>query len=88
MLTLKFYTAPMRLLDVINIENQNVLSCIYVLIIFYRENMMSFLHYVTATLRTLCAWRGSYLVKGLGSQRRNMKHVRIIMFYYREEADV
>ena len=26
---------------------------------FYRENMTSFLNYVTATLRTLYAWRGS-----------------------------
>ena len=26
---------------------------------FYRENMTSFLNYVTATLRTLFAWRGS-----------------------------
>ena len=28
--------------------------------IFYRENMTSFLKYVTATLRALFAWRGSY----------------------------
>ena len=27
---------------------------------FYRENMTSFLNYVTATLRALFAWRGSY----------------------------
>ena len=27
--------------------------------IFYRENMTSSLNYVTATLRTLFAWRGS-----------------------------
>ena len=27
--------------------------------IFYRENMTSFLNYVTATLRTLYAWHGS-----------------------------
>ena len=26
----------------------------------YRENMTSFLNYVTATLRTVYAWRGSY----------------------------
>ena len=25
---------------------------------FYRENMTSYLHYVTATLRTFYAWRG------------------------------
>ena len=36
------------------------LSCKNVSIIFYRENMTSFLNYVTATLRTLYAWRGSY----------------------------
>ena len=29
---------------------------------FYRENMTSFLNYVTATLRALFAWRGSYHV--------------------------
>ena len=40
--------------------NPNVLSCKHVLIIFYRENMTSFLNYVTATLRTLYAWRGSF----------------------------
>ena len=28
--------------------------------IFYRENMTSFLNYVTATLRALFVWRGSY----------------------------
>ena len=28
---------------------------------FYRENMTSFLNYVTTTLRTLYAWRGSYI---------------------------
>ena len=29
--------------------------------IFYRVNMTSFLNYVTATLRALFAWRGSYI---------------------------
>ena len=58
-LTLIFYTVPVRLHDVINIVNQNDLLCKHVLIIFYRENMTSFLNYVTATLRTLYAWRGS-----------------------------
>ena len=28
--------------------------------IFYRENMRSFLNYVTDTLRALFAWRGSF----------------------------
>ena len=33
-LTLKFYTAPVRLHGVINLVNQNVLSCKHVSIIF------------------------------------------------------
>ena len=49
-LTLKFYTVQVRLHDIINIVNQNVLSCKHVSIIFYRENMTSFLNNVTATL--------------------------------------
>ena len=60
MIILKFYTAPVRLHDVINIVNQKAHSCKDVSIIFYRENMTSFLNYVTATLRTLYAWRASY----------------------------
>ena len=60
MLTLKFYTVPVHLHDVIIIVNQNGLSCKHVSIIFYCENMTSFLNYVTATLRTLYAWRRSF----------------------------
>ena len=62
MLILKFYTVLVRLNDVINIVNQNTLSCKHVSIIFYRENMTSFFNNVTATLRTLYAWRGSYVI--------------------------
>ena len=51
---LEIYTVPMRLQDVINIINQNVLSCKHVSI-FFRENMTAFLNYVTAMLRTLYA---------------------------------
>ena len=60
MLNLKLSTVPVHLHDIINIVNQNALSCKHVLIIFYRENMTSFLNYVKATLRTLYAWCGSY----------------------------
>ena len=31
--------------------------------IFYHENMTSLLNYVTATLRALFAWRGSFDMK-------------------------
>ena len=57
-LTLKFYIVLLH--DIINIVNQNVLSCKHVSIIFYPENMTSFLNYVKAMLRTLYAWHGSY----------------------------
>ena len=30
--------------------------------IFYRENMTSFLNYVTATLRALFSWRDSIII--------------------------
>ena len=59
-LSLKFYIVPVCLNDVINIVNQKVLSCKHVSTSFYCKNMTSFLNYVTATLRTLYAWRGSY----------------------------
>ena len=52
----EFYTFPVRIHGVINIVKQNALSGKHVSIIFYRENMMSFLNYVTVTLRTLYAW--------------------------------
>ena len=58
-LIMKFYTVPVRLNDVKNVVNPNTRSankCPF----FYRENMTSFLNYVTATLRVLFAWRGSY----------------------------
>ena len=57
----EIYTFLVRLQDVIKIVNQNALSCKHVSIILYRENMTSFLNYVTAMLRTLYAWRGSYI---------------------------
>ena len=56
---MKFYTVPVHLHDVIIIVNENVLSCKHVSIIFYRENITSFLNNVTATLWTLYALRGS-----------------------------
>ena len=71
-LSLKFYTVPVRLHDVINIVNQNVLSCKHVSIIFYCENMTSFLNYVTATLRTLYALHGSHNKKSRYSQNNKM----------------
>ena len=58
-LTLKFHTVHRRLHDVINIVNQNVLSCQQVSNYFYHENMTPFLNYVTATLMTLYAWHDS-----------------------------
>ena len=59
MLILKSYTVPVCLHDVTHFLNQKAFSGKHVSI-FYRENRTSFLNYVTATLRTLFAWRGSY----------------------------
>ena len=47
-LIFKFYTVPVRLHDVKNFGNQRALSSKHVSI-FYRENMKSFLDYITAT---------------------------------------
>ena len=58
-LILKFYTVPVRLRDVTNFLNHETLQSKHVSILC-RENMTSFLNYVTATLRALFAWRGSY----------------------------
>ena len=60
MLILKFYTVPVRLRSVTNFLNHVTLQCKHVSNFFNRENMTSFLNYVTATLRALFAWRGSY----------------------------
>ena len=43
MLTLKIYIVTVRLHNVINIVNQDALSCKHVSILFYRECMTSFL---------------------------------------------
>ena len=56
---LKFYTIPVRSHDVRLFLSRKTVSK-QTCRIFYRENMMSFLNYVTATLRALFAWRGSY----------------------------
>ena len=61
-LILKFYTVPVRLRSVTNFVNHETLQCKHVSNFFYRENMTSFLNYVTATLRALFAWRGSYSI--------------------------
>ena len=58
---LKFYTVPRLLHAVANFVNQKTFSSKHVSNFFYRENMTSFLNYVTATLRALFAWRGSYM---------------------------
>ena len=59
MLILKFYTIPVRFRDVTSFLNHTIISS-KVVSIFYRENMTSFLNYVTATLWTPFTWRGSY----------------------------
>ena len=55
-LILRSYAVSARLHDVTNFLNQKAFSSKHVSI-YYRENMTSFLNYVTATLY---AWRGSY----------------------------
>ena len=59
-LILKLKTVPVRLRYVTNFLNHETLQSKHCVEIFYRENMTSFLSYVTATLRALFAWRGSY----------------------------
>ena len=56
---LKFYTVLMCLHPVRNFVNHKAFSSKHVSTFFYRENM-SFLNYITAILRALLAWRGSY----------------------------
>ena len=60
-LILKFYTVSVRLRDITNFLNHETRQSKHVSN-FYRENMTSFLNYVTATLRALFAWRGSFIL--------------------------
>ena len=50
----KFYTVSVPLQNLKTILNKRAFSSKHVSI-FYRENLTSFLNYVTATLRALCA---------------------------------
>ena len=59
---LKLITVPMFLHAVTNFVNQKAFSSKHVSTFFYCESMTSFLDYVTATLRALFAWRGSYII--------------------------
>ena len=56
---MKFYTVRMFLHALRNFLNQNAFQA-NTCQPFYRENMTSFLNYVTTTLRAIFAWRGSY----------------------------
>ena len=58
-LILIFYTIPVPLHDVTNFLNHKTLPSKHVSI-FHCENMTSFLNYITATLRALFTWRGSF----------------------------
>ena len=53
MLILKFYTVPVCLFDIKKSLNHKTLQSKHVSKFFFRENMTSFLNYVTATLRAL-----------------------------------
>ena len=57
--TFKFYTVPVHMDNVKKtFKPENTFKQTRVNFL-YRENMTSFLNYVTATLRALFAWRGS-----------------------------
>ena len=64
-LILKFYTIPLHMYGVTIFLNQKALSSKHASF-FNRENMTSFLSYITATLRALFAWRGSYIIAWSG----------------------
>ena len=60
-LTFKLYTVPVLLDDVKKPFKPEKTFKQTRVNFFYRENMTSFLNYVTATLRALFAWRSSII---------------------------
>ena len=76
---LKFYTVLMFLHAVRKFVCPKAFSSKHVST-FYRENMTSFFNFVTATLRALFAWRGSFVIlQNIAEQDRNA----IIMQYFK-----
>ena len=73
-LILKFYTVSVSLHDVTNFLNHKTFSRKQVSN-FYRENMTSFLNYVTATLRALFAWRCSFSLSSFPVYPSHIFHV-------------
>ena len=60
-LFLKSYTVLVHLHDITNFLNQKAFSSKHVIFLLQKIYMTSFLNFVTASLRTLFAWRGSIL---------------------------